>query len=71
VQNERFVAGHLNKPSQVGLVFGRVDYRMLVVVKKAKESIEANVHAGGLQQTHLEGFEADSSGLISGADIAI
>jgi hypothetical protein len=48
VQNKWFIGLCFHQPRQFRLVNGRVNVLVLMVVKKAKEPIQANINARGL-----------------------
>ena len=61
VQDEWLARIHLDQVGQVGLILGRVDERVLVVVEQPEEAIEAHVDAGGLHHLEVEGLESDAA----------
>ena len=60
VQDERLVALRLDLAGQVGLVRGRVDVRVAVVLEDPEEPVEAHVDRGRLQHRRVEGVQARS-----------
>ena len=62
VQGERLVRVDLDEVGKVGLVFGGIDERVLVVVEQAEEPIEAHIDARRLHHLEVERFEADAAG---------
>ena len=61
----------LDEVGEVGLVFGRVDERVLVVVEQPKEAVEPHVDARGLHHVEVERVEADPASVEFGPDVAI
>ena len=59
VQDERLVGGRLDQVRQLGLVLGRVDERVLVVVEQPEVAVEAHVDARGLHHLGLPRLEPD------------
>ena len=56
---------------ELGLVFGRVDVGVLVVVEQAEVPVEAHVDARGLNHLGVRRFETDAPGCQFGLDVAI
>ena len=71
VQDERLVAVRLDQPGQVGLLVGRVDVRVPVVLEDPEEPVEADVDAGRLDHRRVVRVEADPAGVDLGPDVAV
>ena len=71
VQDERLLAVGLHHPGEVGLVLGRVDVRVPVVLEDTEEAVEPDVDARGLHHVRFEGLEADPLGVDLGEDVAV
>ena len=61
----------LDQVREVGLVFGRIDERVLVVVEQPEEPVEPHVDARGLDHLAVERLEADAAGVELGPDVAV
>ena len=71
VQDERLVRLRLDQVRQVGLVLGRVDERVLVVVEQPEEPVEPHVDARRLDHLAVERLEPDAPGVEFGPDVAV
>ena len=58
-------------PGEVGLVLGRIDVRVAVVLERAEEPVEPDVDARRLDHRGLEGLEGDPAGVELGQDVAV
>ena len=61
----------LDQVGEVGLVLGRVDERVLVVVEQPEELVEAHVDARRLDHLEVERVEADAPADEFGPDVAV
>jgi hypothetical protein len=69
MEDELAVGGHLDEPGQLGLVGGRVDHGVLVVVEEPEEAVEVDVHGGGLDHLRVPRLQADAAGGDVRADV--
>ena len=61
----------LDQLGQVGLILGRIDERVLVVVEQPEEAVEPHVDARRLDHLAVERLEADPPGVEFGPDVAV
>ena len=71
VQDERLVALDLDQASEVGLVLGRVDEGVLVVVEQPEELVEAHVDARRLDHRLVIRLEAHAPTVDLGPDVTV
>lgn len=62
MQNERLIALRFDETSQLGLLIGRVDDCVFVVVEQTKIPIKAYVNTRRLDESFVKRFEVDPSG---------
>jgi hypothetical protein len=71
VQDERLQRGGLDQVRQLGLVLGRIDERLLVVVEEPEVAIQSHVHTRRLDHLGFPRLEPDASGVDLEADVAV
>ena len=71
VQDERLVRRHLDQPGQVGLILGRVDVGVLVVVEQPEVPVEPHVDARGLHHRGVPRVQRHPPGVDFMADVAV
>src|SRR6218665_628383 len=71
VQNKRFIGADLDQSSQVGLLLGRINKGILVVVEQAKCSVEPDIHRRRLDHRPIVGLSADPLLVEFGANVAV
>ena len=71
MQDERLVALRLNESGEVGLLYGRVDMRVPVILEDSEHAIETDVHARGLDHLLVVRVEPDPAGSELGADVTV
>ena len=72
VQDERLVRRRsLDQVGEVGLVFGRVDERVLVVVEQPEVAIEPHIDARRLHHLGFPRLEPDAARVDLGPDVAV
>ena len=71
VQDQRLAGVDLDEAGQVGLVLGRVDVGVLVVVEQPEVLVEPHVDARRLEHRRLPRVQDDPAALDLGADVAV
>ena len=71
MQDEWLIALRLDEPGEVGLLDGRVNMRVAVVLEDAEHPIEPDIHARGLDHRLVKGVEPDPAGGELGADVTV
>ena len=71
MQHERLITLGLDQASEVWLLDGGINVRVLVILKDPEPSIQTHVHAGRLDHRLVVGLEADAAGSELGLDIAV
>ena len=71
VQDERLIGRDLDEVGELGLVFGRIDERVLVVVEQPEEAVEPHVDRRRLHHRRVVGLETDAIGGEFGLDVTV
>ena len=71
VQNEGLVTLGLDQASEVRLLDGGINVRVLVILEYSEPAVQAHVHAGRLDHRLVVGLKADSASGKLGLDIAV
>jgi hypothetical protein len=71
MQDEGLVLLHLDLLGELVHSLFDIDHSIAVVVKGPKESVDVNVHRGGLDIRWVEGIDADAARLDRLANIAV
>src|SRR6476620_6259236 len=71
VQDERLVTLRLDLAGQLGLVGGRVDVGVAMVLEDPEEPVEPDVDAGRLQHLRVPRIERDPAGVDLSGDVAV
>ena len=71
MQDERVVSRRLHQPRKVGLLDGRVDVRIAVILEDPEVPVHPHVDAGGLDQLRAVRVELHAPGLDLFPDVAI
>ncbi len=71
MQHERFLAERFNQTCQVGLVDGRIDVRVTVVLEDPEVAVQTDVHTRRLHHLRVIGLEHDALGFDRGSDIPV
>src|SRR5690606_8894939 len=71
VENKSLVRVYLYETGEVGLVLGRVDVGVLVVVEEPEVLVQAHIDAARLDHRRVPGVEDDPAVVDLGADIAV
>ena len=66
-----FIWGDLNEAREVRLIFGGINHRVLVIVKKSEIAVDANVNARRLNHGRVIGVKRDATSVDVRADVAI
>jgi hypothetical protein len=62
---------NLHESCEVGLVLSRINVLILVIIKKPKKPIEANINTGGLNHVKVERVKSHTTGAEFTANIAV
>jgi hypothetical protein len=71
VQHKGLVGLYLNVPCEIGLFFGWINMRVLVVLERSEEPVKAHINTRRLHHRGVEGFEDDAASVDFTADIAV
>ena len=71
MQDKRVVVIGLDQPGQVGLLHGRVDVRVAVILEDPEVPVQPDIDAGRLDEFGIVRVELDPSGLDLGLDVTI
>lgn len=61
MEHEFAVGRDFYQAGEVGLVRGRVDDRVFVVIEKSEEAVEVNIDGGGLHHCRIPGVQGDAA----------
>ena len=71
VQDKGFVGLDLDQPGQVGLVQGRVDDRILVVIEEPEVAVESEVDTGWLHHLRIPGLQGHPAGVDLSENVTV
>ena len=71
MQDERLVGPHLDEVGELGLILGRIDERVLVVVEQPEVPVEAHVDRRRLDHPRFVGLQPDALAIEFGPDVTI
>jgi hypothetical protein len=71
VQDKGLVGVNLNVPCEIGLFFGWINVRVLVVLERSEEPVKAHIDTGRLHHRGVEWIKDDAASVDFTANIAV